>query len=43
MSQGDILAAVVGGITAVWSLGILFILSPNLSTVFKAETTDIQL
>ena len=43
VSQGDIVALVLGGITAVWSLGILFMLSPNLFTTFKADTVEIQL
>ena len=42
-SQGEIVADVLGGITASWSLGILFILSPNLFTVFAPETIEIQL
>ena len=42
-SVGDIVELVLGGITAVWSLGILFILSPSLATVSWELTTDIQL
>ena len=41
--HGEIVPLVLGGITAVWSLGTLFILSPNLATVFKAVIPEIQL
>ena len=43
ISQGDIVLLVLGGITAVWSLGILFILSPSLSTTFTDVIAEIQL
>ena len=43
ISHGEIVAEVLGGITAVGSLGILFILSPSLSTLLAPVITDIQL